>query len=226
MNPQFPSVGFAISSARSIGDQIGDNSLRVSQPLTGTTIAFQDFVSRASIGIEVTNIRREGYLIMMQHSVLMRPQWLLCPLLTLTLGSCSGFGNCSYEVRDLDTSSPISVNSAQVRLEENRGSINGTTMSWVVTAPSLKGHVLSAAFKDAADLSTVRLVLPLAPAAQAEITQGSADTRSGANLGGVRDILASGRGVIQLQTDDPTRPTITFALAAHNIGDWFRPNCY
>ena len=166
----------------------------------------------------------------MQRSVLMRLQWLVYPLLTLAFGGCSAFGNCSYEVRDLDASAMISENigaadSAQVRLEENRGSINGTTMTWLVTAPTLKGHVLSASFRDAADLSQVRLDLPLATA-QAAITQGSADTRSGANLGGVHDILASGRGVIQLQTDDPARPTITFALAAHNVGDWFRPNCY
>jgi hypothetical protein len=153
------------------------------------------------------------------------------PLLALALGGCSSFGNCNYEVRDLDVSTTITESvgvpdSAQIRLEENRGSINGTSMSWLVTAPTLKGHVLSASFKDAADLSTVRFDLPLAPAAQAAITQGSADTRSGANLGGVHDILANGRGVIQLQTDNPSRPTVTFALTSHNVGDWFRPNCY
>jgi len=167
----------------------------------------------------------------MLRSVPMRPRWLLYPLLTLACGGCSAFGNCSYEVRDLDASTTISENvgvadSAQVRLEENRGSINGTTMSWLVTAPSLKGHVLSASFRDAADLSTVRLTLTLAASDRPEITQGSADTRTGANLGGVHDILANGRGVIQLQTDDPARPTVTFALAAHTVGDWFRPNCY
>jgi hypothetical protein len=153
------------------------------------------------------------------------------PLLALLFGSCSGFGNCSYEVRDLDASTTINENvgvadSAQVRLEENRGSINGTTMSWLVTAPSLKGHVLSASFRDAADMSTVRLTLTLAASDRPEITQGSADTRTGANLGGVHDMLAAGRGVIELQTDDPSRPTVTFALAAKNVGDWFRPNCY
>jgi hypothetical protein len=156
----------------------------------------------------------------------MRLRYLFCALLTLALGGCSAFGSCSYEVRDLDASSPISQNSARIRLEENRGSINGTSMSWVVTFPTLKGHVLSATFKDAADLPTVRLNLPLAPAAQAEITQGTADTRTGANLGGVHDILVNGRGVIELQTDDPSQPTVTFALAAHGVGDWFRPNCY
>jgi len=161
----------------------------------------------------------------------MRPRYAFYALLTLACGSCRVFGSCTYEVRDLDASTTISENvgvadSAQVRLEENRGSINGTTMSWLVTAPTLKGHVLSASFRDAADLSTVRLDLTLAASNRPEITQGSADTRSGANLGGVHDILASGRGVIQLQTDDPSRPTVTFALAAHNVGDWFRPNCY
>jgi hypothetical protein len=153
------------------------------------------------------------------------------PLLALAFGGCRAFGSCTYEVRDLDASATISENvgvadSAQIRLEENRGSINATSMTWLVTAPTLKGHVLSASFNDAADLSTVRLDLPLASTAQAEITQGSAETRSGANLGGVHDILASGRGVIQLQTDDPSRPTVTFALVAKNVGDWIRPNCY
>jgi len=180
--------------------------------------------------IHQTSVRRVspanlGYLIVM------RLRYLFYQLLTIALVGCSAFGSCSYEVRDLDASTTISENvgvpdSAQVRLEENRGSINGTMMSWLVTAPTLKGHALSAAFKDAADLSTVRLDLGLAPTGQVEITQGLADTRSGANLGGVHDILASGRGVIQLQTDDPSRPTVTFALAAHNVGDWFRPNCY
>lgn len=37
---------------------------------------------------------------------------------------------------------------------------------------------------------------------------------------------ASGRGVIRLQTDDSSRPTVTFALAAQRVRDWFRPNCY
>ena len=156
----------------------------------------------------------------------MHLRYILCPLITLTLAGCSAPGTCSYEVRDLDTSSPISVNSAHVKLEENRGSLNGTSMNWVVTAPALKGHVLSATFRDAADLSTARLDLGLAPTGQAEITQGTADTRSGANLGGFHDILASGRGVILLQTDDPAHPTVTFALAAHDFGDWLRPNCY
>ena len=153
------------------------------------------------------------------------------PLLTLVFVGCRAFGGCTYEVRDLDASTTISENvgvadSAQIRLEENRGSINATSMSWLVTAPTLKGHVLSASFKDAADLSQVRLGLTLAASDRAEITQGSAETRSGANLGGIHDILASGRGVIQLQTDDPSRPTVTFALTAQSVGDWIRPNCY
>jgi hypothetical protein len=168
---------------------------------------------------------------MMQRSFPIRLRWVLCPVLTLAFGGCRAFGNCTYEVRDLDASTTISesvgvADSAHVRLEENRGSINGTTMSWLVTGPALKGHVLSAAFKDAADLSTVRLDLGVATSDRPEITQGLADTRSGANLGGVHDILASGRGVIQLQTDDPSRPTVTFAMAAQTVGDWFRPNCY
>jgi hypothetical protein len=163
--------------------------------------------------------------------MVMRLRYPFYPLLTVALGACRVFGSCNYEVHDLDASTTIAENvgvadSAQIRLEENRGSINATSMTWLVTAPTLKGHVLSASFKDAADLSTVRLDLTVAASDRPEITQGSAETRSGANLGGVHDILASGRGVIQLQTDDPSRPTVTFALAAQNVGDWIRPNCY
>jgi len=115
---------------------------------------------------------------------MMHLRYAFYPLLALVFGGCRVFGSCTYEVRDLDASTTISENvgvadSAQIRLEENRGSINGTSMTWLVTAPTLKGHVLSAAFKDAADLSQVRLELPLALASHAEITQGSADTRSG-----------------------------------------------
>ena len=161
----------------------------------------------------------------------MHLRYVFYPLLFLAFCGCRAFGNCTYEVRDLEASTTITesvgvADSAHIRLEENRGSINGTTMSWLVTGPALKGHVLSAAFKDAADLSTVRLDLGVATSDRPEITQGVADTRSGANLGGVHDILASGRGVIQLQTEDPSRPTVTFALAAQTVGDWFRPNCY
>jgi hypothetical protein len=161
----------------------------------------------------------------------MHLRYVLYPLLTLAFGGCRALGNCTYEVRDLEAAITISVggaipDTAKIRLEENRGSINGTSMTWLVTAPTLKGHVLSAVFKDAADLSTVRLDLGVAPAAQPEITLGTADTRSGANLGGVHDLLAAGRGVIELQTDDPSHPTFTFHLAAQNVGDWFRPNCY
>jgi hypothetical protein len=153
------------------------------------------------------------------------------PFLTLALGDCRAFGSCSYEVRDLTALATISESggvpdSAQVTLEENRGAINGTVMHWLVTAPTLKGHVLSAAFKDAADLSMARLVLPLSPTELPQITEDFADTRAGANLGGIRDMLAAGRGVIELQTDDQWRPTVRFALAAKNVGDWVRPNCY
>lgn len=183
------------------------------------------FVSRASVGIGPPPSVVARYLIGM------RLRYVFWPLLTLALGGCRAFGGCGYEVRDLTALATISesagvADSAQVTLEENRGAINGTVMHWDVTGPTLKGHVLSAAFKDAADLSTVRLVLSLSSTAWPQITEDFADTRSGANLGGIRDMLAAGRGVIELQTDDPSRPTITFALAAKNVGDWFRPNCY
>jgi hypothetical protein len=73
--------------------------------------------------------------------------------------------------------------------------------------------------------SVVRLDLPLETADRPEISQGFISTREGANFSGIHDLLAAGRGIIELQTDDPSRPTVTVVLIAHRIGDWTRPNC-
>lgn len=153
------------------------------------------------------------------------------PFLAISFAGCNLVtGNCNYELRSLDAAGVVNENSAelasaQITLAEQRGSLNSTSFQWLLTGATLKGHVLSAAFKDASDLSVVRLDLPLASAERPEISQGAVDTRTGANLGGVRDRLAAGRGVIELQTDMTSSPTVTLPLTAHNIGDWIRPNC-
>jgi hypothetical protein len=153
------------------------------------------------------------------------------PLLLLAFSGCNLLsGKCTYELRSLDAAGTINENgaelvSAQITLSEERGSLQDTSMQWLLTGSTLKGHVLVASFKDASDLSKARLDLPLASADRPEIGQGFFDTRAGANLGGIRDLLAAGHGVIELQTDIPSRPTITLPLTATRQGDWIRPNC-
>jgi hypothetical protein len=160
----------------------------------------------------------------------MRLHNVLYPLIALALSGC-GIGNakCTFDQRDLEANGAITENgaelvAAQVVLGEQRGSVEETAIYWRLTGTTLKSHVLSAALKDASDLSQVRLDLQLTSAAT-EISVGSLHMSAGANLGGFRDFLAAGRGVIEVKTDMPARPTITFPLPATRVGDWITPNC-
>ena len=156
---------------------------------------------------------------------------VLLALLPLSVSGCELLsGKCTYEIRSLDAAGSVSENGAelaavQVTLSEDRGSIQSTGMQWLVTGTTLKGHAVSAALKDMSNPSVVRLDLPLETADRPEISQGFISTREGANFSGIHDLLAAGRGIIELQTDDPSRPTVTVVLIAHRIGDWTRPNC-
>jgi hypothetical protein len=156
----------------------------------------------------------------------------LSTLLLFSLAGCSNLlsGTCTFEVRNLVADGSVSDNgtvlaSAQVLLSEQRGSTESTSLQVVTLGQTLKGHVLSLAFKDAADPSVVRFNLPVAAAERFEISSGVISTGQGANLGGVRDLLIAGRGIIQLQTDISSSPTVTIPLVAGQLGDWTRPNC-
>ena len=140
-------------------------------------------------------------------------------------------GTCPYELRSLVASGQVNQNgtqlaAAEVTLNESRGSLQSQAMNWIVTGTALKGHVTAASFKDSSNPSQVLLDLPLAPADRAEIALGVADSGSGANLGGFHDLLAAGRGMIELQTDLSAQPTVTLQLNPTSVGGWIRPNCY
>ena len=160
----------------------------------------------------------------------MRPVRFLYPLLALVLAGCNLLnGKCTYELRSLDADGVVLENGTDLArgamtLSEQRGSIQGQSLYWLVTG-SLKGHVLSASFKDSADPSHVLLDLPIAPADRSEISQGAAASATGASLAGFHDILAAGRGVIELQTDLSSQPTVQVQMAVTNSTDWVRPYC-
>jgi hypothetical protein len=151
--------------------------------------------------------------------------------LTLVASSCNILsGKCTYEIRSLDAAGSVSESGSELAaadlvLSEQRGSLQGQSLSWRVTGASLKGHVLSASIKDNADLSHVVVDLPIAAADLPDISAGSVGSSTGANLGGFHDIIVAGRGIVELQTDLSTRPTIQIPIDATNIGSWIRPNC-
>jgi len=161
----------------------------------------------------------------------MRTQTLLLSVAVLGFSGCNLFrGKCNYELRSLDAAGQISQGgapfaTAQFTLSEQRGSLQGQSVVWLVSADALKGHVTAASFKDSSNPSQVLLNLGLASAARPEISAGTASSNFGANLTGFENILVAGRGIIELQTDDPAQPTVTVPVTITNDSGWIRPNC-
>jgi hypothetical protein len=158
-----------------------------------------------------------------------RHAWL--GFLALALSGCNLLnGKCTYEVRSVQAAGSIDQGGSefvavQTTLSEQRGSLQGQSIYWLITSSALKGHVLSASLKDSSNPSQVLLNLPLASADRPEISQGTAASASGANLGGFHEILAANHGFIELQTDLSGQLTVTVPLTATSAGDWIRPNC-
>ena len=158
-------------------------------------------------------------------------KYIVYPAFTLAFCGCNLFnGKCTYELRSLDAAGQFNQNAAafataQVTLSEHRGSIQGQSIAWLVTSDALKGHVTSASIKDSSNPSQVLLNLPIASADRSEISQGAASSNMGANLAGFHDILAAGRGIVELQTDNPSQPTVTVLVTPTSVGDWVRPYC-
>lgn len=161
----------------------------------------------------------------------MRLRHLVVPLFTLAFFSCSLVsGKCSYEVRSLQAAGRIEEGgselvSAALTLSEQRDLNANKYMYWLLTGPSLKGHVLSAAFKDASNPSLVLINLPLADPSRVALAEGGAEERAGANLDGFFELISEGRGMFELQTDLPSRSTITLPVTTTQREDWTRPNC-
>jgi hypothetical protein len=154
--------------------------------------------------------------------------WIFAALAT---SSCNLVrGKCTYELRTLDAIGSVTQNgtelvSAQLSLSEQRGSLQGQALLWLVTGDQLKGHVLSASFKDSSNPSQVLLDLPVASASLPEISRGAVSSATGATLAGFHDILAAGRGIVEIHTDMSSQPTITVQLTPANATDWIRPYC-
>src|SRR5436853_5188248 len=156
--------------------------------------------------------------------------YITLALIAVAVSDCTLLGGkCTYELRAYNgvgnaIQGGAAAASANVNLSEQRGSIVRQTFSWTVSG-GLKGHVTSAALKDSQNPSVALLDLPLLGPDRDPILEGSADSRDGATLGGVHDILAANRGGIELKTDDAANPTVMIPIATDSAGDWIRPYC-
>jgi hypothetical protein len=152
----------------------------------------------------------------------------LLPVFAIFLSSCN-LGQCIYEVRGLRaggvTGASADTVGAFISLSEQRDSDPTKDMYWIVSGPSIKGHVTSLELKDAADLSHVVLSLPIATADRPVISESVVSTREGANLSAYWDMFSANRGVIEVRTDLPARLLVTIPLTVANKTDWVRPNC-
>ena len=155
---------------------------------------------------------------------------LAAPVLSLMTAGCMLLdGRCIYELRSLQAAGDVQIGtesvSARVTLSEQRDSDPNKSFYWALLGPTLKTHVLAASFRDASAPSTVLLQLPLSTSAQPTIAEGEVSDRNGTNLNGYFDIIAAGRGVIVIETDFSSMPTITIAMVVTQKQDWTRPYC-
>ncbi len=156
---------------------------------------------------------------------------LLLLSLAPALSSCAlPDGKCTDQVRTALAMGRIDeagneLVSGQLTVSELRGTQASKTMSWMISGPTIKGHALSAAFKDASSTSQVLLDLPIASASFPEISEGAVDEKPGMSLSGFFDIVAAGRAVIELQTDLSSHPMITIPLTSAWKDVWSRPYC-
>lgn len=155
------------------------------------------------------------------------------PLALIALSGCAYFDRCNYEIRSVQASGEANSNgtqmaAAQIVLSEQRGSDPDRSLYWIITGVNVKGHVVSAVFKDSSDPSTVLLSLPLSAPAQASVSEGTKSDKTGANLTGFFDLVSAGRGMLEIQTDlyaIDGNNVITVPVTVTQKQDWVRPNC-
>ena len=158
----------------------------------------------------------------------------LLPFVLIAMSGCAYFDRCIYEIRSLQASgraveNGIELVAVQMTLSEQRETDPNKSIYWLLTGDSMKGHVVSAAFKDSSDPSRVLLALPVSSASQATLSEGArSETTDGVDLTGFFDLVSAGRGIVEIQTDfygiDSNR-VITVPVTVTQKQDWVRPNC-
>jgi hypothetical protein len=155
----------------------------------------------------------------------------LAPFVALVASNCMLLsGRCIYEIRYVQASGRVEENgtelaAAEVSLSERRDSDPEKSMHWHVTGAGVAGHVSSVTFRNSSDPARVLLTLATSPFEQAQNSDGAVSDKTGTNLGGFWEVLSANTGLIQMETDIPTRPTITIPLTVTQKQNWTRPYC-
>jgi hypothetical protein len=153
----------------------------------------------------------------------------------LFLSGCTAFSNCRWEERSVTARGVIIENgaeiaSADVTVGASRGSVLWKSLNRIVAGTSLKGHVTSITLVRSDDPTVVLLAIPVDDSFSSLISSGSLLQRpgdTGPDLGGLFEIVAANRGVIEITTDLPSRTHVSIPLTVNSQTDWTRPsNCY
>jgi hypothetical protein len=140
------------------------------------------------------------------------------------------FDSCLYELRAIGAtgtalSSEPDYLKASITVGEQRDYQPDKNMSWSLMGAAAKSHVTSATFRDAADESKPLYVFQTGGPAPEIVSSGFVTQREGASLNGFFDILAGGRGIVDVRTDIPGRETLRITLVKQSQQDWYRPKC-
>jgi hypothetical protein len=117
---------------------------------------------------------------------------------------------------------------AAVDVGATRGSMNARHLSYDITAVPLDGHIESVALTDATRPGVIVLQLPFLPQFQPATIRGVLDQRDDAPspaLGGVFEIVAGNRAVLEVTTDLASRPVVRIPVTVTMHEDWSRPYC-
>jgi hypothetical protein len=138
-------------------------------------------------------------------------------------------GRCIYELRSLEASGQALTDadsvSGEVTLFEQRDSDPSKSMHYLIIGPTLQSHVLSASFRDAQNPSVVLADLALDAPTQGTLAEGELSDRSGTNLNGYFELITAGRGILVVETDLSSTPSITIPLTVTQRQNWTRPYC-
>jgi hypothetical protein len=153
-------------------------------------------------------------------------------IVLLLLSGCALLGRCDYESRTVVaegrfTEGATEVATAEITVGANRGGLEWRDFHWVITGPSLEGHVTSLALVTAAAPHTVLLDLPLNYQPEGYISISALIQYKGESspaLGGIFEVVAANGAAIEIRTDLPSRPLVRIPLSSIHESDWYRPH--
>ena len=139
------------------------------------------------------------------------------------------FDSCLYELRGVTVEgtlkdSPTDSLYVYLSVNEQRDYQPNKSMSWRLASATLKGHVTSVTLRDAAAESPGLYLFPF-NGFNDNISAGTVSQSEGANLNGFFDVLAGGRGVIDVRTESPGKEQVRFIPPIRSQQDWVRPKC-